>query len=141
MLTRGALLALLALLLISCGGVPETGPVEPVWDRDTCEHCRMTVSDRHFAAQVRSAADGRIRHFDDAGCAVLFGPGAEDEIWVRSRDGADWLDARTARFSHGHKTPMGYGFGAGRSGEGLDWDAMVARIHEREDERREHTGH
>lgn len=135
---RIALLAPLWLLL-SCGAQPTTGPVEPIWDRDACEHCRMVVSDRRFAAQVRSADTGKVRHFDDPGCAVLSGIGDQDEIWVRDPGGSEWLDGRHVRFSSGHTTPMGYGFGVAAEGsEGLDWAAMATKIQERESERREH---
>jgi hypothetical protein len=135
---RIALLAALW-LLPSCGAEPTTGPVEPTWDRDACEHCRMVVSDRRFAAQVRSASTGKVSHFDDPGCAVLSGVGDQDEIWVRDHEGHEWLDGREVSFSSGHTTPMGYGFGVAAEGaEGVDWAEMTKQIQERESARREH---
>jgi hypothetical protein len=135
--------ALLAALwfLPSCGAPPTTGPVEPSWDRDTCEHCSMVISDRRFAAQVRSASTGRVRHFDDPGCAVLAGIEDGDEIWVRDPNGSEWLDGREVRFSSGHTTPMGYGFGVAEGSEGLDWAVLATKIGERESERRRHPRH
>ena len=55
---------------VACGVRPETGPVDPAWDRDTCERCAMILSDRRFAAQLRYAQDRTVRHFDDLGCAI-----------------------------------------------------------------------
>ena len=51
MLRLAALLVLLT--LVGCSGEPETGPAKVTWDRDACERCRMVLSDRHHAAQVR----------------------------------------------------------------------------------------
>jgi len=138
---------ILALLATGCGGPAASGPVEPAWDRDACEHCRMAVSDRHFATQVRSALDGKVRHFDDPGCAALHGVAADDEVWVRDQAGERWLDGRKVRFSTGHTTPMGYGYGTTvedttvEEPGSLDWATLVAQVQERERERRNHSGH
>ncbi len=138
---RLGFVGLLLLGGLACDGTPVTGPVDPVWDRDTCDHCRMAVSDRQFATQVRSARDGTVRHFDDPGCAALAGAEPEDEIWVRDAGGGGWLDARTARFARGHSTPMGHGWGASAGEGALGWAALVADVEERERERRSHRGH
>lgn len=138
-------LLLLLVLLAGCEAKPTTGPVAPNWDRDTCEHCRMTVSDRHFATQIRSARDHEVHHFDDPGCAALWRDekgSPADEIWVRDAKGDAWLDARSARFGTGYTTPMGYGYGATEDGEGdLDWATVAQQVQERERERREHPAH
>lgn len=135
--------AVLALVgLVSCGGEPASGPGRVAWDRDACESCRMTISDRAFAAQVRGA-DGRLHRFDDPGCAVLWlRDHAEEtparEVWVRELDGDAWLDARTARFVEAPHTPMGYGYGAREAPPdvGIDFEALREAIALREDERR-----
>ncbi|MBW2242493.1 MAG: protein NosL [Deltaproteobacteria bacterium] len=132
------------LLLVGCGAQPTTGPVEPTWDRDSCEHCQMAISDRHFATQIRSASDGLVRHFDDPGCAILWRGDTgspEDEIWVRDAKGETWVDARSTRFGTGYHTPMGYGYGATDDEGGLDWTTVETHVQERERERREHTAH
>lgn len=141
---RPALLVLL-LLVTGCERGVTTGPVAPSWDRDPCEHCRMTLSDRRFATQIRSASDAVVHHFDDPGCAALWSGEAgspDDEIWVRDAKGDRWLDARSARFDTGYTTPMGYGYGATGEGEGdLDWATVAQQVQERERERREHPAH
>jgi len=129
---------------VACGIQPETGPVDPVWDRDACERCGMILSDRRFAAQLRYAHDPTVRHFDDLGCALLFWDEREsagsspEEIWVRDRDADAWLDARRTRFLADPHTPMGYGFAALEEGPGaaLDLESVHRRVRETEHERR-----
>ena len=132
---------------VACGVRPDTGPVDPAWDRDTCERCAMILSDRRFAAQLRYAQDRTVRHFDDLGCALLFWDEREaageipQEVWVRDREGQDWLDARGKHFVEDSHTPMGYGFaavGAAREGA-LDFESVRRRVREIEHERR-HPG-
>ena len=68
-------------LVASCTGDPGTGPVEVKWDRDTCERCRMVLSDRFHSAQVRGGPAGektKVYKFDDIGCAVIW---LEDKTW------------------------------------------------------------
>ena len=120
-----------ALALIGLGGVgltlggcfePETGPVEIAWDRDSCELCKMIISDQRFAAQVRGGPKHKAYKFDDIGCAVNWlneKPWAGDpktEIWVAERTSKraamTWLNAREARYVPDQITPMNYGFGA-----------------------------
>jgi copper chaperone NosL len=116
---RRPLLALVALgMLAVCGREPESGPARLVWDRDVCARCNMAISDRRFAAQIRTASDHRAHLFDDLGCALLWlddegdDLGDAEEIWVRDLGGQGWLDARAAHFVAAAHTPMNYGFGA-----------------------------
>lgn len=105
-------------LLAACQKDPGTGPVQVKWDRDTCERCRMVVSDRKYAAQVRGGPKRKAHHFDDIGCAVFWlkdqpwgrEPGVE--IWVTDYRGGQWLDATQACYVGGKTTPMYYGYGA-----------------------------
>jgi hypothetical protein len=109
------------LLLAGCAGEPETGPGKVRWDADTCERCRMAVSDRNFAAQVRGGTAGRkarLTIFDDLGCAVLWldeqtwRDDVRTEIWVAGAGDGAWLDARSAHYLPGYVTPMDFGLGA-----------------------------
>ena len=133
---------ILALLIAACGD-PGTGPVDVKWDRVTCERCRMVLSDRHHAAQIRvREPDGRSRvhPFDDLGCALIW---LEDqvsagdpntEIWVNDWRTGDWIDARTAFYILGQVTPMEYGLGAqpDPAPGTLTFEQARARILERE---------
>ncbi len=128
--------------LAACSRGPGTGPVEIAWDRDVCEHCRMVISDRAHAAEIRGGPGNRVYRFDDLGCALSWlrerGWDAQAvEIWVAdSRHPHDirWLDARTAHYLPGQTTPMDYGLGAvpGAPPGGLDFAGARRAILERD---------
>jgi copper chaperone NosL len=107
--------------LSACSRDAGTGPVAVKWDRQTCERCRMVLSDRKHAAEIRAkSAQGRskVHFFDDIGCAVMWlqdkpfrdAPGTE--IWVTDWRTGKWIDARKAYYLPGQVTPMDYGLGA-----------------------------
>ncbi len=112
-------LLVLPVVLVGCFGESETGPVPIKWDRDTCEMCRMLISDRHFAAELRGGPRHKIHKFDDMGELVYWlenkswKNNPKVEIWVRDLDtGTKWLDARKARYMPHQHRRMDYGFGA-----------------------------
>jgi len=123
----GLLLSPLAAALSGCkkGDWPE-GMAEIVWDRDTCTRCKMVISDRRFAAQLRGGPDNAALKFDDIGCLVFWLRDQADKYpwladaatryWVadfgsKSRDEMHWLDPRQAQFIT-KSSPMGYNFAA-----------------------------
>jgi copper chaperone NosL len=116
------LLVLAITLLAGCSGDPGSGPKPVNWDRDSCERCRMVLSDRVHSAQVRYQPEGKKRSkvlmFDDIGCAVLWledKPWKDDpatELWVADYRNGQWIDARSAYYVTGRITPMEYGLGA-----------------------------
>ncbi len=119
----GFALTPLAALLSACGksGWPE-GMAEIKWDRDTCTRCRMAISDRRFAAQVRGGPKDQVFKFDDIGCVVFWlkeqawGNDANVRLWVADAaskpDQLTWLDPRQAYYVAGKTSPMGYNFAA-----------------------------
>lgn len=132
----GTLGAGLGLLLGGCGGEATSGPVEIKWDRDTCERCRMAISDKRFAAQVRDP-NRKVHKFDDIGCAMFWVAhqafnelSANSEYWVADYRGGNWLDARKANFLHGKKSPMGYHYAALAEAEAgtVSYQEMKKRI-------------
>ena len=135
---RLRLIAALAVFpfLPACSRDAGHGPAEVHWDRDTCRHCNMVISDRHYAAQVRGGPKREAFKFDDIGCAMVWlkeQPWADapnTEIWVADFRSGEWLDARKAYYLAGKTTPMAYGFGAvARSEAGsVDFAAMKADI-------------
>ena len=140
---RSAASVVLLVIVIACSKGPETGPGEIRWDRASCERCIMSVSDRHFSAQVRGGPAGsktRLYFFDDFGCAVLWlqeQPWQEDprtEFWVTDAKTGQWLDARTAGYGTGFITPMDFGLGAGSPDmkESLNFDQAVEVVQNRE---------
>ena len=140
-----SLYALIVLVLAACSGDPGTGAVEPKWDRDICERCRMVLSDRFHSAQVRHSAPGkrsRVHLFDDIGCAVIWlqdKPWRDDpgtEIWVNDHRTGSWIDARTATYVKGQRAPMEYGLGAQASPDPAGLSFARARDHILEVEKR-----
>ena len=138
--------------LAACSGDPGSGPLDVKWDRFACERCRMVLSDRQHAAQVRvPQAEGRskIVFFDDIGCAVVwledkpFRDDTRTEIWVTDWRTGDWIDARKAVYLAGQVTPMEYGLGAQTDpdAQALDFAAARERIFEVERKYNVHGGH
>jgi len=142
--TVGGLILLGGASLPGCSkasGWPE-GMAEIKWDRDACVRCKMVISDRRFAAEMRGGPRDEVLKFDDIGCAVIWAKSlawAEDpktHIWVASSVGqaADggpiWLDARQARYLAGKSSPMGYNFGAVAQADGgaIDFAAMRTQV-------------
>jgi nitrous oxide reductase accessory protein NosL len=110
------LILLFPLLLGACGE-EETGPVPIKAGRDTCERCRMIISDTRFAAEIRGGPENKIWKFDDIGDAITWlqkKPWANDEktkIWVMDYDnGTEWIEAQKAHYLVGYMTPMAFGF-------------------------------
>ena len=138
--------------LAACSGDPGSGPLDVKWDRFACERCRMVLSDRQHAAQVRvPQAEGRSKvvFFDDIGCAVVwledkpFNDDPRTEIWVSDWRTGDWVDARKAVYLAGQVTPMEYGLGAQTepNPQALDFAAVRERIFEVERKYNVHGGH
>ena len=50
-----------SLLLCSCGKEITLSAEAPKWDVQTCDRCKMLVSDKKFSAQVVNPTDGK--HF------------------------------------------------------------------------------
>lgn len=115
-------------------------PADPVWGKEPCGHCAMLVGDRRFAAQA--VTDKDRKYFDDIGCLALWASERPESVrlmWVRDAAGGQWLDAKSARFLHGARTPMDFGFEAHAgaiTGEGgrdttVGWEEVRARVIER----------
>ena len=142
MSTRAALrLALLVCLVAAACREPTSGPVRIVFGRQACDHCGMAIGEPRFAAEVRLGPH-EVARFDDFGCAVRWldergGPGAAQEFWVRDAEGREWVDARSARFRGGQRTPMAYGFATAPEGEpgALSFESASDAVRESERER------
>lgn len=109
-----------------------SGPLDPIWGKQTCGHCKMLVSDKSFAAQLLTHEDERL-FFDDIGCMVEYleerGSRARG-LWVYEDNG--WLDARSARYRTGAPSPMDYGFLPDREAS-LDFAGLRKAIAERKE--------
>jgi len=147
-----SLYAILILILSACSGEPETGPVEVKWDQDNCERCRMMLSDRNFAAQIRyfpKAKRSRVVKFDDIGCAVLWikdqqwNNDPKTQIWVADHNSGEWIDARKATYLRKNNSPMGYDLGAQAEADpdGLKYAEAILHIEEVEKKFNSHGMH
>lgn len=107
-----------------------TEPREPHWHKENCDHCRMALSERRFAAQILSPQGPR--YYDDIGCALM----AREQdptlkklpLYVVPDGKGSWQKAETLRYDSGLNTPMGSGFGAVASGGTLNFEEVQARI-------------
>jgi len=107
-------------LLAGCtSSAQRRGPVAVHWDREPCASCRMVISDRRFATQLRGGPDASAFKFDDLGCAIgwleqqPWGRDTAVKVWVTGPTAASavqWEDASHARFQRRHGSPMGYDF-------------------------------
>jgi hypothetical protein len=139
----GFLLTPLAAALSACqkDGWP-AGMVEIKWDRDPCTRCKMVISDRRFAAQLRGGPQDATWKFDDIGCLLFWMrdnlagmPWLADSatrLWVADMNskGPDviWLDPRQAHYV-GRHSPMGYNFAATAQPQAGSQDFATMREH------------
>ena len=65
---RRHLVAVAALAMTACAA---PGPGVIHYDADACDHCRMTIAEPKFAAQLVTRT-GQIYRFDDPGCLASF---------------------------------------------------------------------
>lgn len=152
-LKAGLLLLPLIFLLTACSGEQGTGPADVRWDRDNCERCRMVLSSRNFSAQIRRPIDqnrpSQVHKFDDIGCALIWldqQEWREDsgvEIWVNDHRDGEWIDARTAYYVPGKKSPMEYGLGAQDEPipGALDFEQARALVYQLEEKFNSHGAH
>ena len=89
-------------LSLACAEGPP-GPATLGVGRQPCDHCRMTVSDPRFAAQLVAPGEDP-RFFDDVGCLAAFlrdpegvPPGAV--AYVADHRTSDWVRAATAVYT------------------------------------------
>ena len=119
--------------LLACTSEPETGPVKVHFDRDACERCRMLLSDRFHAAQIRGGERNQVFKFDDIGGAVIWlaeqswKDEDKTEIWVTDHNTGDWIDAKKSWYVREKHTPMNYGYSAEptKRDTAVNYQAMV----------------
>lgn len=110
-MTIRSLVAAVLVALAAC----HAGPPEIVWNGDACDFCRMTISDRQYAAAATTAA-GRTVKFDAIECLAGWTeaqPAPPRAIWVTDAAVPGTLiaveNARFFRAASG-RSPMGKGF-------------------------------
>ena len=103
-------------VLASC----QKGATEPVAieANDMCSFCRMSISEKRFAAEFIDV-DGEVFKFDDIGCMASFVEQKKSRApihatFVMDFDARHWLRAEDAFYvrSSEFATPMGFGIAA-----------------------------
>lgn len=138
-----ALTPLASLFLTACGSASEmpNGMAEFKWDRDVCTRCKMAISDRRFACQIRGGPKNTAYKFDDIGCVAswiserltehpwLSEPATR--VWVAdfANPSTNWLDATAAHYVFGKTSPMGYNYAAfaEQQGGSIGFDLMAQK--------------
>lgn len=139
--TRLLLSLIVLTFLAACG--ENDGPVKVHFDRDSCELCRMIISDPKFTSQIRGPS-GRVHKFDDIGNAMHWlkaMPFVDDsaiQIWVAdyeasTREKVVWLDARKVFYQGGKISPMDFNYGAypAKSGDMIDFATMRQAVYDK----------
>lgn len=129
---------LMLVVLVGCAE-QVVGPEEPVWGKQACAHCAMLVSEKAAAAQALTS-EGKRKFFDDPGCMVAWEEREHPQLkgqWVKGPGGEGWVEAKTARFSGGHPTPMDFGFLA--ASEGVTYEQVRQAVKAKAELR--HGGH
>jgi len=113
-----------AVLIAGCLGCESpSGPVDIRWGAETCDHCRMLITDPRFAGQYR-LNDGTVRKFDDIVCLVRSYRREADRVvgaWVMDETGR-WTPVQEAWYvrSDRWQGPMGGPWRAFRTPPGSD---------------------
>ena len=103
---------MIGLLIAGCGSQNNVIP-RIRYGEETCDRCRMIISEKRFAAAYRTES-GALRKFDDLGCAALHQKEQGEmaaQFWGFDYEETDWLDVKQAFLIHSSEllTPMGYG--------------------------------
>lgn len=130
------LLCFSLLFLSGCNSEPETGPAKLIFDRDACERCRMLISDRFHAAQVRGGEKNKAYKFDDIGGAIIWldeqtwKDEPKTEVWVTHHETGEWINAKEAWYVQEKHTPMNYGFSAEavKTDKAVDYTTMAKAV-------------
>lgn len=107
---KPAAIALATALLAAACAARLVGPPEIALDRSACSHCGMLISERVYAAALRTS-DGREQVFDDLGCllsALRKQKTTDARIWVHDAARGGWIDGTSAILvsSPDLRTPM-----------------------------------
>lgn len=105
--------ALGVLLMVVAGCKSGDGPRALVIGEDSCEYCRMAISDVRYGGELRTGT-GRLLTFDAVECLASYIAAAGDSatfkgVWVADFQGGGMVAADSARFVSGGTlhSPMG----------------------------------
>ena len=125
---------LMLALLLAC--TISTQPEDPVWNKQACDHCKMLVSDKRYAASSLDARGQRL-FFDDIGCMVAHEsdhPPVKAH-WVRDEASGSWVEADKAFFRPGASTPMDFGYSGHKATPGISYRELQRALADAEEDR------
>ena len=124
-------------LYLGCASKVDYTPHKVNYERDVCVQCLMGIAEQKYAVQAINNF-GEIVWFDDVGCLIEYMKsddwkkfkGEKVKVWISEADTGEWIDAFSAYYRYGDKTPMGYGYGAlkEKKGEVYTFDELVKRV-------------
>lgn len=123
-------IVLLALAALACEKSDRA--IDPVWGKQQCAACGMIVGERRTAAEVLTTEGDRL-FFDDPGCMVVWlstHAKQDRHTWAKDAERGEWLEASTAHWKSGAKTPMDYGWEASAK-DGQSWETMRTAVLDR----------
>jgi copper chaperone NosL len=105
------LVCLFALMPMGCGS-SEIKPID-IYPEDMCAHCRMAISDQHFASEIIAAEHDALK-FDDIGCMQEFMEAHKElkisAVFLKDYTSRDWMPLNRATIVETDlATPMGSG--------------------------------
>ncbi len=120
----------LILLLVAAFGLQACKKkfVPVYYGHESCTHCKMTIMDKHFAAEILTGK-GKAYKFDDFGCLLKYikeekfnDPDAKYFVADYNDPEGKFLDARHAIYLHSETlhSPMNGNFAASSSNEDAD---------------------
>ena len=106
------ILFIIGLNAIGCQS-KDNGPPRLRYGEETCDRCRMIISEKRYSAAYRTES-GALRKFDDLGCAALHREERGEtaaQFWGYEYGETGWLDTKQVFLVHSPEllTPMGYG--------------------------------
>jgi len=130
---RFSLLLVAALTLFTaCNSSQSSSTTSLKSEMEVCPKCHMEVakSNIHSASLVKN---GTIHHFDDIGCMILWSNENNidtEKAKVFSQDTSTFIDAASASYKIGEKTPMSYGFSAyeNKVADPIDFDEVTMKM-------------
>lgn len=136
-LANSVLLTLIISVTTGCSQEPNLSAVDPKWDRDVCERCKMLLSDKNFSSEVINPTDGKHYFFDDLGCALNWLSEEKNKSWaskaiVFANDAktGEWLDISKNYLALGYITPMSYGIAVFKSKDQIGPDKKLISVKE-----------
>ena len=119
------------LSVVGCSKEINIAAVDPSWDRDVCERCKMMVSDKNYSAQIVDATNGKYFYFDDLGCALSWltetkPAWAKDAlVYANAADSGKWINVKSGVLAVSFITPMSFGIGVFESKEHVPNDKQI----------------